>query len=242
MKKIFKAIKNSIFPNHYKCITCGKEINYNGFDFCEDCIEDLPQINGKICLRCGEPLNSMANYCLNCKNSKHYFKRNLSAFTYDKPVSDHIMNLKYNNKRYLGEIFTGFLVQKYIELGISAELIIPVPLHPNRLKERGFNQAEIIANPLAQKLNIPISIDALTRIKDTPKQSLSKSHEDRLLNIKDAFEVNDKSKIKGKTILLIDDVYTTGSTLSECANALLKAKAKEVYCLTVAHARINSID
>ena len=237
MKKFFQKVLATIFPNHYKCITCGKEINYNGFDFCDECIKNLPQINGKICLRCGEPLGSIANYCLNCKNSKHYFKKNLSAFTYEKPISDHIMNLKYKKKKYLGEIFTGFLVQKYIELGIMADVVIPVPLHPNRLKERGYNQAEIIAKPLSEKLNIPLVLDAIERVKDTPKQSLSKSHQDRALNIKDAFKIINKNQIKDKVVLLIDDVYTTGSTLSECAKVLLKAKAKEVYCLTVAHAR-----
>ena len=237
MKNIFQKVLTTVFPNHYKCITCGKEIDYAGFDFCENCIKNLPQINGKICLRCGEPIKSMANYCLNCKNNKHHFKRNLSAFTYEKPISDHIMNLKYNNKKYLGEIFTAFLVQKYLELNISADVVIPIPLHPNRLKERGYNQAEIIAKPLSEKLNIPLALNAIERVRDTPKQSLSKSFEDRALNIKDAFKVISKNEVKDKVVLLIDDVYTTGSTLSECAKVLLKAKAKEVYCLTVAHAK-----
>lgn len=132
------------------------------------------------------------------------------------------------------------MLQKCIEANIIPDIIIPVPLHSARIKERGFNQAELLCKDFANKINKPILSNCLARIKNTPKQS-TLSPSDRLNNVKDAFKVVDNSQIKNKIILLVDDVYTTGATLSACAQVLLKAKAKQVYCLTIAHAIKNKI-
>lgn len=236
--KILNVIKQAIYPNHFKCACCGKEIIYNSYDFCDECLVKLPYISTKVCLRCGEPLGTLANYCMHCKNSHHEYKRNFSCFSYTSPISDLIVDYKYNNKKYLSSIFIPFMIQKYLESGITADLIIPIPLHNERLRARGFNQSELIANEFAKKLNMESSNNILVRIKNTPKQSLL-SMEERKNNMENAFEVVSKDSIKGKTILIIDDVYTTGATIDECAKVLKKAKAKEVYSLTIAHAIRN---
>ena len=238
--KIIEKLKQALYPEHYTCALCDKEINYTGSDFCDECLPKLPIINSKVCLRCGEPINIHSNYCLTCKNTHHHFKKNISCFTYEPPISNLIIKYKFNNAKYLGNIFSSFMLQKCIEANIIPDIIIPVPLHSARIKERGFNQAELLCKDFANKINKPILSNCLVRIKNTPKQS-TLSPSDRLNDVKDAFKVVDNSQIKNKIILLVDDVYTTGATLSACAQALLKAKAKEVYCLTIAHAIKNKI-
>ena len=236
--KILETLKQAIYPEHYSCILCEKEINYNGYDFCDECLKKLPYINSKVCLRCGEPINIQSNYCLNCKNTNHYFKKNVSCFEYTSPISNIIVDYKFNKAKYLGNIFSTFMVQKCIEENLLPDVIIPIPLHKSRLKERGFNQAELLAKDFASKLNVPLLTNCIIRSKNTPKQSLL-SPAERAANVQNAFVVIDKSSVKNKTILLIDDVYTTGATLSSCAKCLLNAKAKQVYCLTIAHAIKN---
>ena len=238
--KLLQIIKQAIYPEHYSCLLCEKEIDYKGCDFCENCLKELPYINGKVCLRCGEPINLQSNYCINCKNTHHNFKKNISCFEYTEPISNLIINFKFNKAKYIGNAFSNFMVQKCVEENIIPEIIIPVPLHGSRLKERGFNQAELLAIPFAEKMKIPLVNNCIIRKKNTPKQSLLSTVE-RTENVKDAFEVIDKTAVKNKVILLVDDVYTTGATLSSCAEALHKAKAKEVYCITLAHAIKNKL-
>ena len=125
----------------------------------------------------------------------------------------------------------------YAAWGLDApDLIVPVPLHPKRLSQRGFNQAGLLALELGRKIKAPVSTDALVRKNQTLPQTRLKRGE-RLKNVKGAFEIPDDSKVRGRRILLIDDVFTTGTTLSECAKVLKrKGGASEVYALTVTRA------
>jgi len=126
------------------------------------------------------------------------------------------------------------MAQTFKQHNIKCDLIIPVPLCEKRAKERGYNQAELLAHVVSKKVNLEMNNKILLRIKQTPTQ-VNLSHYERNQNMIDAFKVNNKKVIKGKTILLIDDVYTTGATIQECAKTLIIAGAKKVYALTAAH-------
>lgn len=234
-KKVKKTIIEVLFPKNIACLLCNKELSENThYSMCNKCLQALPKNNGKTCAKCGEQINSQSKYCLRCKSQKPKFTQCFSPLLYQKPVTTLIKNFKYNNKRYYSETLGNFLVESYVLNNLNCDLVFPVPLHEKRQNERGFNQAELLANQLVKQLHIPISTDALKRVKHTQTQtSLTKT--ERAENVKKAFVVTQKELVKDRTILLVDDVYTTGSTLNECAKVLFKAGAKEVYCLTLAH-------
>lgn len=236
MKKFLKLVKNLMFPRNLKCIVCQKELNSEShFSMCDACMEKLPRNFGRTCLKCGESIaNTESQYCLRCKQEKPLFTRCFSPLQYKHPVTYLIREFKYNNKQYLSETLGNFLVESYVVNNLNCDLVLPVPLHEKRLKKRGYNQALLLANQLNEKLGLPIREDALIKTKDTLTQT-SLNKDQRKENVLDAFFVPNKSLIENKVVLVIDDVYTTGSTLNECALALFEGGAKKVYCLTLAH-------
>ncbi len=223
-----------MFPRDIKCLLCAKELNSNTlYCLCDDCMNNLPFNNGKTCLRCDEPITSMSNYCTNCKNVVPYYKHNRSVFLYQGVIKKMIRQLKFDNKKYYANTLSNFIASEYVKLNKDFDIIIPVPLHPDRYKTRGYNQSELLCETLKEKLKLNVNSSLLIKIKSTGNQANLNKH-DREKNLKDSFKVTDKSKVKGKTILLVDDVITTGSTVNECARTLLNAGAKEVCSLTLA--------
>ncbi|GAB4508861.1 MAG: ComF family protein [Anaerolineae bacterium] len=158
--------------------------------------------------------------------------------TYQDKLQDAIQALKYYNVRSLKDPLTQRLMRAVMLLDWQPELIIPVPLHPNRQKTRGFNQAHLLAAALADHTGQDYRPEAIQRTRDTRPQVGLKARE-RLENVKDAFHA-EQNAVEGRSILLIDDVCTTGATLAACAQAVRLAGAKNVYCLTVAMAAVSS--
>lgn len=230
---------HALFPQNIKCVVCEKELTQNThYSLCEHCLKHLPRNNGKTCLRCGEPIYSMANYCLHCKHKTPVFTRCFSPLLYEYPVTKLIKDFKYNNNKFLSKTLGNFLVECYVVNNLSCDLVMPVPLFSSREKKRGFNQALLLSLQLQEKLNLKIVNDVLIRVKNTKTQTLL-TKEQREENVSSAFVVADKSKVKNATVLVVDDVYTTGSTLNECAKVLFSAGAKRVYCLTLAHTLVE---
>ena len=236
IKNLFKKVIDTIYPEKITCVFCGEEIfDENEYSTCKNCEKTLPRITGKICQKCGEPINNMANYCENCKNSKHLFEKSRSAFVYQDKVSGGVLNLKFNNGKYYSKPFAHYLADLYKEHKYDCDLIIPVPIHISRLKERGYNQSELLAKELSEILNLQLDTQSLVKVKKTKNQA-ELDFKQRHSNLEKAFKVTSKKQICGKNILIIDDVYTTGSTISECSKELKKAGAKSVCALTIAHA------
>lgn len=228
---------NVLFPNGYKCVVCNAEIKPSPFCVCEHCYNHLPHIVGKVCLRCGEPLYSDANYCLNCKNNKHEFTKCFAPFMFTEDVIKLIHNLKYDGKKYLATPLGNFMFKCFSEQNLNVDLVVPVPLHKSRQKQRGFNQAEELAK-VFERFWFNVNTTCLSRVKETATQTnLTKS--ERKENVSGAFKVENKSDVKNKVVLIIDDVYTTGATFNEVASVLIKAGAKQVYGLTCAHTMLN---
>ena len=235
-KTLKEKILNIFFPRDIKCLVCKEELSHNTlYSICDECMDSLPFIRGKICLRCGQPLGSEANYCLRCKNNKSEFKANRSVFVYRGAIRKLIKNLKYDNMKYLAKTFSNFICSEIMNYSVQFDMVVPVPLSDRRRKVRGYNQAYLLCASIKDKLHLNVREDVLIKVKHTPSQAYL-SVEDRRKNLEDSFKVTDKSLVKGKTILVVDDIYTTGSTMNECAKTLRKAGAKEVYCVTLAHA------
>jgi ComF family protein len=175
--------------------------------------------------------------CFDCAKEDHMYVEGGSLWVYEGLVKQAIYDYKYKGKKEYGVLFAKEVVRYYNETKEwSVDMVIPVPLYKKRLKERGFNQAEVIASILSKELGLkPSSDKALRRLKPTiPQKDLSDT--DRRMNVHNAF-CADGSWVKGQRILLIDDIYTTGSTINACTKALLEVGAKEVYYMAIAIGR-----
>lgn len=227
---------SSLYPDCFTCNFCGDEI-FDGDEkaTCESCKNILTFCRGNICNRCGDVIENEAKYCEMCKFEDKAFKKNRSVFLYDGKVADAIRAFKFDNAKYWYKCFSSYLVDAYKFYGYFCDLICYVPMHKKRQNNRGYNQCELLATQLGQILKIPVSCENLVKIKDT-KNQVDLNFKQRKENLNGAFKVLNKSEFQGKTILLVDDVYTTGATLNNCTKTLLKAGAKAVLCLTIAHA------
>jgi ComF family protein len=202
---------------------------------CRACLESLPWHSTQSCPQCG--LNSDGNICGSCLNNPPDFDATKAVFLYAYPIDAMMLRYKYGNSLNLGDTFAEFLAEKVnVEDCLnSIDLIIPMPMHPQRLKERGFNQAIEIAKVLCKKSKEKLDYKSAIRQTLTPPQA-SLPLKERVKNIKGAFKVNaDKlDKIQGKRIAIIDDVMTTGASLNELAKTLKKAGAGHVECWVIA--------
>lgn len=156
------------------------------------------------------------------------------AFHYEGSAAKLIRDFKYGEKLWIADILAGYIADRVRELDGKADVIVPVPLHSSKLRQRGFNQALKLAESLGKELSIPV-VDGLVRLRKTKTQTKLNRRE-REANVRDAFKVRDEISFKGMTVMLVDDVVTTGSTLRACEKEVLKAGADEVIWVTAARA------
>lgn len=228
---------NELFPEKYSCFNCGEELcKESDFYLCDNCLKNILLIKNP-CKKCGVELNSFTNYCHNCKDKERHFDLAVCSSKYENVAKNLVYKFKYNGEKYISKIIYKFMLEtiKSTKFLKQIDLIIPVPLSQQRLKERGFNQAEILSNLLATELKIEHSPDVIKRTKSTQTQTHLNKLE-RKENLKNAFEVVDKLKLKNKTVLVVDDIITTGATLDEISSCLKKAGVKKVYGLAFCHA------
>lgn len=233
------SIIDLMFPRQIKCIDCGCETNK--FGICDECISRFHFIKGKTCEICGHGINENSNVCYECKGREYSFDKNFAIFYYEDDVRTKINLLKQSRIKSIGEMFAYFVADKYEELikEFDIDMIIPVPIGKEREKVRKFNQSEILCKEL--EVTAKVRNDILIRFKDTPHQT-GLSRENRKTNLLGAFKVVDKKIIRNKNVLIVDDIYTTGSTISECASTLKKAGASKVFSLTLARTPIKIKD
>lgn len=234
-----KALLDILFPP--LCHLCrtfvpGREEIY----LCPGCREKIAPILSPLCPVCGLPFateNGIDHPCGPCITSRRPFAGARAAARFEGPVQELIHRFKYGNKVHLAlplglltaQALAGFLPSE------GADFIVPVPLHRKRLRERGFNQAQLLARVLAKQWHINLLAHNLRRIRWTEPQ-IGLSAADRERNVRGAFEVADPARFEDRRLLLVDDVYTTGSTVGECARTLKRAGAGEVLVITVARA------
>lgn len=203
------------------CVLCGVSTNQ---DFCEPCILDLPQLPINHCPICLWPVPT-SEICGACLNKPPAFTRTIAALRYSFPVDALIHALKYRTYLSLASILANLLVETLKATNTLPDVIIPMPLHPIRLRERGFNQAMEISRYISKSMEIIVLPDSCSRIKHTLPQT-GLPWKDRQRNIRSAF--NCKIDLSGKHVALVDDVMTTGATLNELAKVLRKHGAIEI--------------
>jgi ComF family protein len=250
-----KAFLHAIFPP--KCLICsahyydpqqasaGSNASYPISDltapyFCESCRKDLTPIASPFCSTCGLPFVSRegeSHTCAECLLEKKYFRKARAFGLYHGSLMEAIHLLKYRKRSSLSRPLSTLARETFFQFwdvgGI--DLLVSVPLHVKRLRERGFNQAHLLIRRWAKQDGIPFDGLTLFRSRWTePQTTLSRT--ERRKNIRGAFSLRRPAKIKGRKILLVDDVYTTGATVNECARVLIKAGAEFVDVLTLARA------
>ncbi|MHB8092164.1 MAG: ComF family protein [Syntrophales bacterium] len=236
---ILAGIADIIFPPC--CVVCGELLQrHSSLSLCENCLKGISFIVSPLCPRCGIPFPAEEggdHLCGQCLMEEKPYALARSVGRYEGTILTAIHKFKYHGKtgigKALGNIMADFASGIW-EMG-TFDLIIPVPLHIKRLRERGFNQAVILARALSNRFHVPLDFSSLKRVRFTPPQ-VGMGRKERSVNVQGAFSIKNPVNIAGEKILLIDDVYTTGSTLAECSRVLLDANAEAVAILTAARA------
>ena len=223
--KILKEILNFFFP--FQCEVCGRLLGEQEKIMCLYCFLELPRTNFHQSPE--NPVSQLFWGRVNISHSTSWF-----YFTKGSPYQKLMHKLKYKGRKDIGyELGKVYGYELKSSPFAMADIIIPVPLHPSRLKKRGYNQSEYIGKGLAETLGIPLQTGTLIRENSTESQT-RKNRFERFLNMEGKFKVPYAEQITGKNILLVDDVVTTGSTLEACATVLLEEGCSEVYVLTLA--------
>ena len=227
-----ESIINIFFPR--VCPICGKIIS-GGEDICRQCEKNISIIREPKCQKCGKPMRGADKiYCRDCQERERAFDRGIAVFEHKGKIKESIYRFKYDNNRnnvaYYGRTAIAIYARQIREWKIDA--IVPVPIHKKRERKRGYNQASVFAEELARRTGIALKKNIIIRKKNTmPQKDLNR--EMRTQNLKYAFAV-DCGKIKEiENVLLVDDIFTTGSTAEACSRILKKAGVKHVYVLCI---------
>ncbi len=229
MKKseiISQTLKSLVFPK--RCIFCGDYIFPTDKNTCQRCMESLPYIKGRICSKCGCERQDCS-----CSENIVFYDKTVGALYYEGNVKSSLKRMKFNGKKSYARCYAEYMYQAMREnyLTEKFDFIAYVPLYKDDLKYRGYNQSESIANRISEITGLPVEKDLIVKIYKTEKQSTCNSNM-RTGNILGVFSVT--KDVTGCSILLIDDIKTTGSTLSECAKMLRLNGAENICCLCAA--------
>ena len=226
---IAQHLLDFLFPPH--CVRCKR----SGHVLCPSCAALIKPLHPPLCQKCCTPLLTNT-FCRRCSSQPLHLNGLRIASNYTEPLRSYIHMFKYNGNRRLGTPLGALLAQAYKVHRMEADCIIPVPLHPERERERGYNQSQILALACAAQLNLPVHTTLLQRTRPTSSQ-VHLSWQDRQQNVRAAFQYDSaraEQEIAHRRIVLVDDVCTTGSTLSACAAPLFQAGASEVWGLALA--------
>lgn len=224
-----------LFPR--RCPICDEIVTVRGQLICPGCRGKAEIVKEPKCKKCGKEISSFEKeYCYDCGRTKHDFEYGWALYHYNEAMRVSVSRFKYKNKREYGDWYVEELLKRYGRKlrSLHADALIPIPIHPSKKRSRGFNQAELLARGLSQGTGILLNRKGLIRsLKTLPQKNLGPR--DRLRNLQKAFQV-DKSQLKGvKRVILVDDIYTTGSTIEACSRVLKAAGVQEVYfiCLCI---------
>jgi ComF family protein len=236
----FRRILDFVLPT--SCSFCNDPVGDSAIPyFCAACWADFTRILGPVCPSCGRPFDSPEalsyspdHVCLACRRDPPLFDQALSVGYFEGSLREAVHQLKYRPCRSLGR-HLGEWMAGHVRLVSEIDIIMPVPLHTTRLRQRGFNQALLLAKSMSETHRIPFSCDNLYRKRDTRPQ-VELTGAERIQNVAGAFSLRQPGDIADRRIVLIDDVYTTGATMNECAAVLKQAGAAQIYAFTLARA------
>lgn len=220
-------LKDLLFPR--RCPVCDRPVKPFGADICTDCARKLKYVKEPVCMRCGKALHdAQQEYCYDCAHKQHVYDRGISLYEYGS-IRSCVYRFKYSGRQE----YAAFLGREMAErlgrqiLAWKPDALIPVPLHPKRLRGRGYNQAQLLAEELGKYLDVPVVSDWVIRVKNTVPQKLLDGRK-RQNNLKKAFKI-EQNDVKLNTIVIIDDIYTTGSTMDEIARECRRCGVQRVY-------------
>ena len=233
MKGLFHKFLDVLIPP--VCTLCNEPVSENA-TLCPECFSKLRFITKPHCKICGRPFEfsvSEETICAECLVSQPLFTKARSVVIYDDMARKLVLAFKNGDKLYIAPLLTKLMAQVASEFIEEVDVVMPIPLHRWRLLKRKYNQSAILARKLARHFHKTYNPDVLKRVRSTPNQGHLSARE-RKKNVANAFRVRKGETVKGKTVLLVDDVLTTGATTNECSRMLLKAGVKQVYVLTFA--------
>lgn len=233
---MIKELLSLLYPR--RCPICGDIAVPRGSLSCDTCRDVLWVIREPRCKKCGKPIErEEQEYCYDCMEHPFQYRRGISLWVYNKTMKRSIADFKYHGRKEYADFYVSELVSHHSDwiMKIRPDVLVPVPIHPSRLKVRGFNQADLLAQKLGKALSIPVSSDLLVRTRKTlPQKGLNEK--ERRKNLAEAFGVNDGAlHTLGhiRRVILIDDIYTTGSTIDACAKVLIHKGNMDVYFLSL---------
>jgi len=230
-----------------RCRACARRIQGRDAEyFCAACWKAIQPVAHPLCPRCGRPFpdasgdDHVCGVCL--KRAPHFVAARAWACypreeAQEHPLRQVVQKFKYGRKVSLGKPLGRLMARGCREFmaGCQIDLVVPVPLHPKRLRWRGFNQAALLARQVGRAYRVPVDVFVLKRHRETTPQT-QLSEEERRRNVRGAFVLHPERSVKGLNVLLVDDVYTSGATANECSRTLLRAGARQVYVLTLVRA------
>ncbi|MCR5202910.1 MAG: ComF family protein [Lachnospiraceae bacterium] len=233
IRDVYRTVEDIFYPA--RCPICDGVRPVGERGFCEKCKDKPRIIYEPYCMKCGRETDAGEEYCEECRGKDFNFERGRALCLYDTNMRHSVSNFKYHKRQ---EYASSYAKLMYEELGdfmarINPSFLVPIPIHRSRYYKRGYNQAELLARELSLLTGIPWD-NLLIRVKNTTRQK-ELDKEERRSNLREAFSINPEKNINSgiDRIMLVDDIYTTGSTLDECAFILKKAGVKEVYFVTL---------
>ncbi|MGE5328926.1 MAG: ComF family protein [Deltaproteobacteria bacterium] len=232
-------VLNLFFPP--RCSFCSNIMDWSSRNeevVCPDCLVQTSFVDTQSCIHCGKSLEKQSSCSCGLDSQKLYYDKVYSACEYEGITREGLLDFKFSGRKELARVFAWFIIKKLQMTNEKTfDIIISVPIHKTSFKERRYNQSELIAEHIAKYYSKQLVKNNLIKTKETLMQSkLNKN--DRSQNIKDAFEVVLKDEVKGKNILLIDDILTTGATVNECSKVLKQNGAKQIIVATVATGKV----
>ena len=230
--------RDLIFPP--RCPMCDEVLGLEEDKICNACLGLLPFIKEPTCMKCGKQLDDKEEeYCQDCSRRVKHFVRGYPLFNYIEPVSSSLQRFKYGGREeyaeYYGRALREHAGEHLIKNGVQA--LVPVPIHKRRYITRGYNQAELIARALSEETGIPVRTDMIIRTENTkPQKDLDDLAREE--NLARAFAPGRMNSVIPECVCIVDDIYTTGSTIEACTNVVMAAGAKRVYYVSVAIGRV----
>ncbi len=228
----------ALYPSNIYCISCGSVIDKTrDYALCDSCMEKFHWLGQNTCEKCGKllPADYSHPLCYDCRQHGHEFDKGYTCVQYSLYERGVLLDYKYKGRSYIGRKLGDIFYDRMALTDEVFDLVVPVPLHRKKQIRRGYNQAEVMARQLADRWGIPCGAKVLERVRDTrPMRGLGVF--ERYENLQGAFVVSRQNQdhLRGKKLLLVDDIYTTGSTMDACSEPLRQAGAERICCLTFA--------
>jgi len=240
VKELGEALLDFVFPR--LCCGCNERILEPRLLVCRECADALPELKQPICPTCGCPNAEFEaeDRCADCPSGKVYFEKSRGCVAFGGTAAEVVERLKYHGRQEYAAFMAEVMLRQFLRefSHLSEVTVVPVPLYPARERERGYNQSQLLASALAKRLRTQVVAGAVLRNRPTPSQTRL-TRKQRMQNIRGAFGCT-AGAFEGRSVLLIDDVYTTGATLNECARVLRQdGGATAVNCLAFGRATLD---